>query len=204
MPQKSNKTNIIITIVTIIIILGGVFILNQAISNSSKEDENDTVLETPVEEPSTIEENPTEENPEQDPTEETPSEEPVEENPNIDEEMTEEEKLLEEKKLEEEKKAEEEKEKKEKEEETDLQEGQIAIKVIEVSPVTESGLTPYKLQIVDSTFPDSKFFKKGDTINRIQLRGVNMQQGKTYKVAINFTETGSTFSINSLSILGEV
>jgi type IV secretory pathway VirB10-like protein len=191
MPQKSNKANIIITVVAIAIILGGVFILNQAISSNRDKSESESVTKVaPKKEPEPVEKKASESNflpepktetlPNKEPLDSTQKEE-IEENPT--------------KETKEEKKT----------TNANLEKGQVALKVLSVGPANEKGLTPYQFEVVDSTFEDSKFFKSGATLNNVRLSGFSgATVGKTYRVAISFTETETTFSINSIVNLGEI
>ena len=202
MPQKSNKANIIITAVAIIIILGGVFILNEAISSSNRNDEETTVrasrqnpepepIEIVQEEPEPEENNFTTGRDSEESQNTTTNQENTglrddnaSDNGNTDESVDRD---------------------RIDRAGAELEEGQIALKVVSIGTTDSQGLTAYQFEVVDSTFEDSKFFRTGATINRVQLAGfTGVREGGVYRVAISFTETGSGFRINSIRNLGDI
>lgn len=82
---------------------------------------------------------------------------------------------------------------------TGLATGQVVIKVNTVN--TSGG---YDLEITDSSFASSKYFKTGAKLNGVTITGIKIEAGKSYKVEIDFTEDATSFEINTLKILSEV
>ena len=83
---------------------------------------------------------------------------------------------------------------------TSLQTGQVAMKIIKVGEKNPDGSVPYEMEITDSTYKDSRFFKSGSKLSKMSLFGFNVEQGKSYIVNISFTESTSTFSVESISV----
>lgn len=85
-----------------------------------------------------------------------------------------------------------------------LQQGQISVRVVSVgTPVEEGGPIPYKFEVIDSTFPDAKFFSKGSS-PKLSLFGVNVTQGNSYVMSVDFTETESSFLVNSIQVISQI
>jgi hypothetical protein len=71
--------------------------------------------------------------------------------------------------------------------------------------ITSVSGNDYQLEVTDSSFPDSKYFKKGAKLTKLTITGVTLTAGKSYKVQIDFTENADgSFDINTLKIVSEV
>lgn len=81
---------------------------------------------------------------------------------------------------------------------SDIKDGQIVAKILGRTDST------YQLEILDSKIAGSKYFTSGSKINRLTVNGVDMKEGKTYKIQLSVTDTETGFSVENFQILGEV
>jgi len=81
---------------------------------------------------------------------------------------------------------------------SDIKEGQIIAKII-----TRTG-SSYQLEILDSKVKDSKYFTSGSKINKLTINGIDMKEGKTYKIQLSVEDNDAGFSISNFQVLGEV
>ena len=175
MPQKSNRTSIIIAIVAVILILGGVFLLNQTISSRNNDDDKEAkISESSSTSTSSFSVSSSQES-------ESSSSSLSEESSSSSKSESSDNSI-----------------------DTNLEDGQIAVKVTSVGGTNPDGTTSYQMQVIDSTYPDSKFFNKGAVREKMTLRGVNFKEGESYKLNISFEETNSSFTINSISVAEEL
>jgi cytoskeletal protein RodZ len=81
---------------------------------------------------------------------------------------------------------------------SDIKEGQIVAKILSRNENT------YQLEILDSKVKDSKYFAPGNKINRLNISGVDMSEGKTYKIQLSVEDRDGGFSVSNFQVLGEL
>lgn len=176
--QKSNRASIIVAVIAVILILGGIFILNQTFSskNRSNRSEDDVATAVSSLSSSAVSSFSSMKDFEDDETETENSSLSVSSaafSVNSSVSSTTSSSI------------------------SDLKDGEAVVKVLSVNG------NEYQIETIDSKGINSRFFAKGSK-TRLQVNGVTLSEGKNYKVRLTVRDTENGFQLDLFQPLGEV